>query len=89
MHSVFFSFTASRCYVAFIKAKLLSFSFKISLQRAQHVQFALVLMTHRCFNLKLQAARRVTDKICYEEGTVVLSTRISSLSALSCCMGTC
>ena len=86
--SFFFSFTASGCYVVFIKAKLCSFSFKISLQRAQHVQFALVLITHRCFTLKLQAARRNTDKICYDEGTMVLSTRISSLSALSSCLGT-
>lgn len=43
MHSVSFSFTASRWYVAFIKAKLCFFSFKISMQRAQHVQFARVL----------------------------------------------
>ena len=88
MHIVFFSFTASGCYVVFIKEKLCSFSFKISLQRAQHVQFALVLITHRCFTLKLQAARRNTDKICYDERTIVLSTRISSLSALSSCLGT-
>ena len=33
----FFPFTASGCYFVFIKAKLCSFSFKISLQRAQHV----------------------------------------------------
>lgn len=51
------------------------------------MQFALVLITHRCFTLKLQAARRNTDKICYDEGTMVLSTRISSLSALSSCLG--
>lgn len=87
MHIVLFSFTATGCYVVFTKAKLCSFSFKISLRRAR-AYLRLSIITHRCFTLTLRAARWNTDKICYDEGTMVLSTRVSSLSVLSSCLGT-
>ena len=73
MHIVFFFHSQLVGATLFLlKQSFVLFHSKFLCEEPNMCNLRLLLITHSCFTLKLQAARRNTDKICYDEGTMVL-----------------